>query len=224
MRARRVAEEREHEPQGAIGAEEAVELDGDTVESLEDAMREALAAVEEHSGEPGPEGDLPRDGAAPASGLEAQVAELREKWLRALADLENYRKRSQRDRHEELRYRGFEVLRGLVPIVDNLGRALASEGSVADLKQGIEMIRRQLESLLRDHGVERVEALGKPFDPGLHEAVSRHLDPAVTEPTVTLELQPGYRLHDRLLRPASVRVATPASGPANEAGRGEDLA
>jgi molecular chaperone GrpE len=214
-----VAEEREQDLQAALEAEEVVELDSDPVESLEDAMREALAAVEERQAEPGADFDS-TPGATSATGLEAQVAELREKWLRALADLENYRKRTQRDRQEELRYRGFDVFRGLMPILDNLERALASEGSVADLKLGVEMIGRQLGTLLRNHGVERVAALGEPFDPALHEAVSHHEDPDVKEPTVSAELQPGYRMHDRLLRPAAVRVALPAAGaPAEKAPR-----
>lgn len=218
-----MADERKREPRGAAQAEQAeevVELDGDATDSLDDAMQEALAAVEEREGGPRDEPATPLDPA----GLEAQVAELREKWLRALADLENYRRRAQRDRQEEHRYRSLEVLRDLVPIVDNLGRAAASAGSVADLKQGVEMIRRQLESLLRDHGVERVEALGKPFDPGLHEAVSHHADPTLTEPTVTEELLPGYRLHARLLRPASVRVAMPAPDATAAGGRPEEEA
>jgi molecular chaperone GrpE len=196
----------DRDPGASREAEEVLELDGDAPASLADAMQEALAAVEERQ--------APARNAEPgtaAADLEAQLAELREKWLRALADLENYRKRTQRDRAEEARYRGFDVLRGLVVIVDNLDRALASEGSVSDLKQGVELIRRQLEALLRDHGVERVEALGKPFDPAVHEAVSQHADPGVAEPTVTEELRPAYRLHERLLRPAAVRVGMPAA-------------
>ncbi len=209
-----MAEERKGEPRAAIEADEVVELDGDAAGSLDDAVREALAAVERGASEDGAEVGP----GAPEATLESQVEELKEKWLRALADLENYRKRTQRDRLEEQRYRGFEVLRGLVPIVDNLGRALSSEGSVADLKQGVELIQRQLEALLRDHGVERIQALGRPFDPSLHEAVAHHQDPGVAEPTVTLELQPGYRMRGRLLRPAAVRVAMPAAatGPSED--------
>lgn len=209
-----MADEREQDLPAALEAEEVVELDGDPVESLEEAMREALAAVEERQGEAAAE--VEATAGASAIGLEDQVAEFRERWLRALADLENYRKRTRRDRQEELRYGGFEVFRGLMPILDNLRRALASEGSVADLKQGVELIGRDLETLLRNHGVERVAALGQPFDPALHEAVSHHLDPDAPEPTVSEELQPGYRMHDRLLRPAAVRVAMPTAGAAAE--------
>ncbi len=205
------------QPPTAIDAEDVVELDGDDVGSLEDALREALAAVEERE-EPSREAEAPAADAEPS--LEALVVELKEKWLRALADLENYRKRTQRERQEELRYRGFEIFRDLVPILDNLDRALASEGSLADWKQGVDLTRRQLDGLLRGHGVERIDALGRPFDPSVHEAVSHQPDPAVSEPTVAEELQPGYRLRDRLLRPVAVRVAmpiAPGAGPEDRA-------
>lgn len=176
---------------------EALDLDEDTERSLEDAVRDALAAVEG--------GDEARE----PTGEHADGEEFREKWLRALADLDNYRKRVDRERAEERKYRSVDVLREVLAIADNLQRALSAGGGVEDLKRGVEMIGRQLEGLLRDFGVRRVPAVGEPFDPAVHEAVSRHEDPEVETPTVSEELQPGYTIHDRLLRPAMVAVAMP---------------
>ena len=82
------------------------------------------------------------------------------------------------------------------------------------------MIHRQMLDLLRSHGVKEIEALGQPFDPSLHEAVSREEDPTVKEPTVTGEMRRGYRIHDRLLRPAMVKVSVPVEAP--KPARGEE--
>ena len=101
-------------------------------------------------------------------------------------------------------------MRSFLAVVDNLERALASEGSVEDLKQGVEMILRQMGNLLTDSGVQRVAAIGQPFDPSVHEAVTRQEDPNVSAPTVSEELQSGYMMHERLLRPAVVKVSMPA--------------
>lgn len=209
-------------------ARDAIDLDTDPETDLESAMRDALEAIE--SGRPSPnEGAVGMaagvtDRVARAEGegtdLETQLEEQRERALRALADLENYRKRVQRERQEEIRFKAFEPMRSFLAVVDNLERALASEGSIDDLKQGVEMIRRQMGNLLTDNGVERVAAIGKPFDPSVHEAVSREEDPNVSAPTVSEEMQTGYIMHGRLLRPAVVKV----SMPINRAGDGKEEA
>jgi molecular chaperone GrpE len=178
---------------------EPLDLDAETGESLEDAVREALAAVED-----GREAVVSEE-------VEAEAEDFHEKWLRALADLDNYRKRVDRERAEERRYRSLEVLREVLVIGDNLRRALEAGGGVDDLKAGIEMIGRQLDGLLGDFGVRRVPSVGQPFDPTVHEAVSRHEDLQVDRPTVSEELQAGYLMHDRLLRPAMVSVAMPVT-------------
>lgn len=210
----------------ATSAGDAIDLDTDPTTELDAAMQDALEAIE--TGRKSP--DEARFGTAPpaaaaaaddaAPDLEAQLASQREKALRALADLENYRKRVQRERLEESRFKAFEPMRKFLAVVDNLERALDSEGSVEDLKQGVEMILRQMGNLLTDHGVERVQAIGQPFDPSVHEAVSREEDPNVRAPTVCEELQSGYTMHDRLLRPAVVKVSMPAD-PGN-GGRRDD--
>jgi molecular chaperone GrpE len=173
--------------------------------SPEDALREAVEAVDA-SGAPAPD-----DGEAGAAGG-GELAAMREKYLRVLADFDNYRKRVERERAETSRTAVAEPLRAFLGVIDNLDRALAAGGSSRDLKAGVQMILRQTEDLLRRFGVEPVPALGEPFDPALHEAVVRFEDPSVDQPTVSEEFQKGYRYHGRLLRPAMVKVAVPAEG------------
>lgn len=152
--------------------------------------------------------------------LQAEAAEVREQWVRTLADFDNFRKRTEREHRELKRYALAEPMRELVAVVDNLERAASAAGSVEDLKQGVEMILGQLQGMLEKHGVTAVPAEGEEFDPSLHDAVSRHEDPEVSVPMVSAELQRGYKLHDRLLRPAMVQVAVPAERAAE--GGGDD--
>lgn len=160
------------------------------------------------------EDDQPLAAAGPeeeeeVAALRREIADLRDRSVRTLADFDNYRKRSERERRDAVRYASSAPLGDLLEVVDNLERALAAGGSAEDLKLGVEMTLRQLEEVLRRHGVESVPAAGQRFDPAHHEAVSRLVDPEVEAPTVVEELQRGYRLHDRLLRPARVVVAVP---------------
>jgi len=196
---------------------EPIDLDTDATEELEVAMREALESIESgqsvasEAGKPDIQLAEPEDPDNVLGTLQREAEEHRDLALRSRADLENYRKRVQRERQEESRFKAFEPMRNFLTVIDNLERALASPGSVEDLKQGVEMILRQMGNLLRDNGVERVEALGQEFDPSVHEAVSRDEDASVDVPTVSEELQAGYTMHGRLLRPAVVKVAMPAS-------------
>ncbi|MDX1502059.1 MAG: nucleotide exchange factor GrpE [Thermoanaerobaculia bacterium] len=208
----------DHDPDES-GVEEADFLiEEEDSDDLESAFQEALEAVEKREGGGGNGSPSTADVVASPEpgedeeGLPEQLVRSRERLARALADFDNFRKRTERERAALRRYDGFEVLRSLVEIVDNLERALAAEGSADDLRQGIELIVKQMHALLQRAGVHRVESVGEPFDPRVHEAMMRHEDPEVDEPTVDLELQPGYQMHDRLLRPARVRVAMPADG------------
>ena len=205
------------------------ELDPRDSQNLESAMREALEAVEHVShqepGEAGTgsSGDGTVDETAPmadfeVSQLQSELADLRDRSTRTLADFDNYRKRIERERRDDKRYAAFESLRDFLGVIDNLERALAAEGSAEDLKKGVELIHRQMLDLLSSHGVARVEAEGEAFNPAVHDAVTRHEDPEVEVPTVSDELQSGYTMHDRLLRPAIVRVAMPPE-TAKEKGR-----
>ncbi len=204
--------------------EVSLDLDAQT-EDLESAMREAVAAVEEVEKGAGTDPDAASDAADRAdeeevARLRREIADLRDRSMRTLADFDNYRKRSERERQETRKYALAEPLREFLEIVDNLGLALAAAGSADDLKSGVQMIHRQMLDLLRRHGVQEIEALGQPFNPSLHDAVTREEDPTVKEPTVTGEMRRGFRLHDRLLRPSMVKVSVPAEAP-KPAGGGE---
>jgi molecular chaperone GrpE len=187
----------------------ALDLDGQT-EDLDAAMREAVAAVEGVEGKSGRATDGDGGSEEETAKLRREIADLRDRSMRTLADFDNFRKRAERERQESRRYALLEPLRDFIEIVDNLGLALSASGSTDDLKRGVEMIHRQMQELLRRHGVKEIEALNQPFDPALHEAVSREEDPTVTKATVVGELRRGYLLHDRLLRPSMVKVAVPS--------------
>jgi molecular chaperone GrpE len=195
----------------------------DPAADIEAAMRDALSAVE------AVEADTPQASEPPAAtetldagqgtsetsetsaimALRREIADLRDRSLRTLADFDNFRKRAERERQEIRRYALLEPLREFLPIADNLERALSAGGSAEDLKRGVELILRQMQELLRRFGVREVPADGEPFNPMVHEAVARVDSDHVTAPTVTETLVRGYMLHDRLLRPAMVKVAVP---------------
>ena len=177
-------------------------LDLDDETDLDALTRDAVDAVN-RKGRPGDEEEMS------IAKLEEELEELRDRSVRTLADFENYRRRSERERDELRRYAAFDAMHDFLPIVDNLERALSAGGSADDVKVGVEMILRQMRDLLRQRGVQVVESLGQRFDPSVHEAVARDEDPGVDVPTVVEVMQRGYKMHDRLLRPALVRVAMP---------------
>lgn len=195
--------------------EVALDLDEQSSD-LEAAMRDAVAAVEgvESGSRPEAAADAAdtantAGGADEVSRLRQEVADLRDRAVRTLADFDNFRKRSERERQELKRYALLEPMREMLTVADNLDLALSAQGSADDLKRGVEMISRQMTELLRRFGVTEVPAVGQPFDPTQHEAVAREESPEVKSPTVASELRKGYKLHDRLLRPAMVKVAVP---------------
>jgi len=162
-------------------------------------------------GLPGAEPETDRE-----SELEIELAEAKDKYLRTLAEVDNFKKRLARERVEERAYAAQEVLQSLLPIVDNLERALAStrgpdgaapEGPLGQLVKGVELVYKQLEDSLKKQGVVAVETtVGAPFDPNFHQPLLQ--EPSELEEGAILEvLQKGYRLGDRLLRPSMVKVA-----------------
>ncbi len=181
-------------------------------ERLDDVTREAVKAVEAvreaHQDEADEEGE-----GSELDFVRAELAEAQERAARTLADFENFRKRSAREREDMMRFAVSESLREFLDVVDNLERALSAGGSVDDLKMGVEMIHRQMFDLMRRSGVATIDAVGEVFDPALHEAVSRQEKADIEQPTVVSELQKGYFLHGRLLRPSRVIVAVPESKP-----------
>lgn len=146
---------------------------------------------------------------AEVENLRAELADLKDRSMRTLADFDNFRKRAEKERGEIRRRAVAEVVRDFLDVVDNLERAAAAGGSAEDLKTGVDMILRQLADVLRRHGIERVAAAGERFDPMVHEAVSRQEDDGVDEPRVVEEMQAGYRMGEQLLRASRVVVAVP---------------
>ncbi len=147
--------------------------------------------------------------------LQQKAAKADEHWdrlLRTLADLENFKKRAARERQDAIKFANASLLEKLIPALDNFDMALAAannaEGhSIESLKTGIAMIYNQLKTALTDSGLEEIDATNQPFDPNLHEAVSHQESAAVPEGQVLQQLRKGYKLRDRLIRPASVVVA-----------------
>jgi molecular chaperone GrpE len=133
--------------------------------------------------------------------------DLRDRLLRMTAEFDNYRKRTDRERRELSEAASIDLIRDVLPVIDDFERALAAPGWEPGTRRGIELIHRQLLDTLRRRGVEPLEVLGLPFDPSWHEAVAA--DPADGRPDgeITAEVRRGYRLGQRLLRPAQVKVA-----------------
>jgi molecular chaperone GrpE len=165
-----------------------------------------------------PSGD-PSAANAPATGeaslaeellkLKAEKEELLQTMIRRQADFENFRKRTERDRHEEGR-RGVErLILDLIPVLDAFDRALQAHDDPAyeEYRKGITLIRKQLWDAIAKHGVQRIEAAGKMFDPHLHQAIERLESMDFPDGFIVAVFQDGYLFHGRVLRPAIVRVA-----------------
>ena len=177
---------------------------------------------------PAPAGERPAEGTAPAPGaLEAERDSYKERLQRVTADFHNYQKRVRREMEETRKYAAGPVILDLLGVLDDLQRAVAAaEGEVDDrFLHGFRMIADRFAEVLAKHGVTPVEAEGRPFDPNLHDALMEVEDPERPDMTVVEEFVRGYRLHDRLLRPARVKVSrnrsggeeVPAPGEAGEA-------
>jgi molecular chaperone GrpE len=145
-----------------------------------------------------------------------RLKEEHERHLRAAADLENYKKRAAREREDVQRFGNEKLLKDLLPAVDGLDRALAAAPPEGPLAEGVRLVRASLEQALAKHGVAAFSALGERFDPALHEALLQV--PTAEKPpgTVVLEHARGFKLHDRLVRPAMVGVAVAPPTAAGE--------
>ncbi len=193
-------------------------------EELEQALREATEAIEarESSGvHPRPAreapGQPPGGPAAEVEALRAELQERQDRFVRLQADFENFRRRTLKEREEAYQYGHQNLVKDLLPTVDNLERAIehARKSGREDLDgvlQGIDLVQRELMGVLAKHGVTEIEALGQAFDPSVHEALAQVEDPTVPANTVVQVFQKGYRLRDRLLRPAQVVVSRAAAG------------
>ncbi len=205
-------------------------------------MREDRPVGEEHTPSPdseldmleveAPEADDVAEGAvreaedpiqAELARLQQEAGQLREQYLRKLADFDNFRKRKEKEASEFRRHANADLVRELLPVVDNLERALVATGAdPGGVRTGVELTLKQFKDTLSRHGVVELDPEGQPFNPSEHEAVSRMHAEGVEPGTVVQVLQKGYRLGDRLLRAALVVVAAPAPPAAAGGGGGEE--
>ena len=192
---------------------------------LEEALREAAAAVPD-SDDSEKESSEPEVSEEDAQRLSEELAEVEERGLRLLADYENFRKRALRERQEAARYGSQNLVKDLLSVVDNLDRAIghaqqSEGGDLQSLLQGVELVLREFTAVLAKHHVIEIEALGRPFNPALHEAMAQ-IDSETAEPNSIIDvLEKGYQLHDRLVRPSRVVVAREREGEA-EPDAGDD--
>jgi molecular chaperone GrpE len=192
--------------------------------------------LDEVLGEDSAEGETPEvelldpaAGSAPQAGIDAAaaLAEARAErdrshdlWIRARADFENFRKRVERERAEERSQAGAGIVRDILPVLDNLDRALANAPAGDPFREGVALIHRQLRDALTRAGLEPIEAVGETFDPVFHEAVVTERTARFEANRVLEEVQRGYLFRGRVLRPALVKVAV---SPAEQAGQnGQD--
>lgn len=141
--------------------------------------------------------------------LASQLEEANNRYVRLAADFDNFKKRARQEQLDTMRHAAATVVERLLPVLDDADRALshAPEGVDESWLKGVQLTFQQLEDVLASVGVERITAVGSPFDPKLHEAIGSEETSEQPEDTVVVELRPGYRMHDRVLRPSLVKVA-----------------
>jgi len=156
---------------------------------------------------------------AEMSKLTADLEDLRQTLLRRQADFDNYRKRIEKERFEDAKRATARLVEGLIPVIDGFEHALAAhrEAEYENYRKGFELIYKQLLDHLAKLGVERLDPVGKPFDPHLHQAVDRAETKDLDDGTILQVFQPGYVFHGRVLRPAMVRVAVHPNPASKEA-------
>ena len=186
----------------------------ETISPATEATSAATTTAEETPAAPAPE-TLSSEAIEQLKSRAAKADEHWERLLRTTADFDNFKKRAAREKQDAIKYAAESLIGKVIPVLDNFEMALAAaQNSSADglksLQDGVAMIHSQLRSVLTDSGLEEVDASGKPFDPNLHEAVSQQESADVPEGHVLQQLRKGYKLRERLLRPATVIVAKKA--------------
>jgi len=205
---------------------------------MEQALREATEAMESRRGGSNPAGSSEAAQQAPSSDkltiemLSKELQDLKglyedkikeceeteERYVRLHAEFDNFRRRSLKEKHESLQFGHQNLVKDLLSAVDNLERALehgAQGGGASEVQgvlDGVELVHRELLGALAKHGVTTIEAEGQPFDPAVHEAMGQVPNAEVPPNTVLQVLQKGYRVHDRMLRPARVLISREADG------------
>ncbi len=179
----------------------------------EDAAAEAEAPAEaaEHSeaaaGAEDVQNDAPEQSAAELETLKKELAEGTERMKRLQADFENFRRRTRQEKEELSNLVVQDFIRELLPMLDNFDRAMAAEANdAAQFQQGVEMIYNQLAEILKNKGLEKIETKDAKFDPNFHQAVMRVEDPELDDEAVAMELQKGYMVKGRVIRPSMVQV------------------
>jgi molecular chaperone GrpE len=149
-----------------------------------------------------------------------EASETHDRLLRLAAEFENYKKRSAREMNDFRKFANESFVKAMLPVVDNLDRAIESSNNDkhanSSVLEGVNMTLREILKVFEQYGIKPFESLGKPFDPSLHQAVMQEDDEAYPENTVTKELQKGYLIHDRLLRPAMVVVSKKKAASENQ--------
>lgn len=174
---------------------------GGSIEDIEHEMEVAAQEAAEARKDPQP------DSAPTAETVDSELRDVRDRYLRTLADFENYRKRADREKADFFKYALAGTIKDLLPVLDNFDRALEHAEEGDDFHKGVSLIYKQLFDVLRKHGLRPIEESGVHFDPNVHEGVVTEENPSLPSHTVVAILQKGYFLHDRLLRPALVKVA-----------------
>jgi len=177
------------------------EQEDNVVEEVEDVEQEIIEEADNKEDNNETDGEI--------EALQKEKDEVQQRLLRVQAEYDNFRKRTQKEKEAERKYRSQALVTELLPIVDNFERALQTEVSDAGAKQfvdGIEMVYRQLNDALDKEGVEVIATKGETFDPHLHQAVMQVEDDQYESNVVVEELQKGYKLKDRVIRPAMVKV------------------
>ncbi|MHB1626918.1 MAG: nucleotide exchange factor GrpE [Bacilli bacterium] len=201
----------------------AADDDGDAGAAKDDRRNAGAGAAEDDGGDAGAGaaeddgGDAEREPASDADdalhqchALRMEVAELQQQLLRVHADFDNFRRRTRAEKEELSSYANAKLIGDLLPVMDNFALAMqsaAQTGETGGLAKGVDMVYRQLQTILEQAGVRQMEPEGQPFDPNLHEAVLSGSSDQHEPGTVTAVLRPGYYLKDRVLRPAMVQVS-----------------
>lgn len=169
------------------------------------AEMETLNAAAEDSTE------TPTESEPTVESLQAELADAEKRVLMAHADLENFRRRNRREMQDQLRYASLSIMNDVLEAVDNLQRAIDSyetDPNGDGLAEGVKLVSQQISTVLENNGCKKIEAVGQPFDPNLHQALQMQPSDEYEANTVMMDLRAGFRLHDRVVRPSQVFVST----------------
>jgi molecular chaperone GrpE len=176
----------------------------------DEVIHSAQSATDEAAAEPAERTDRSRALEAELAETKAELEKFRDLALRSTADLDNYRKRMSKEREEAIKFANSSFLERLIPVLDNFEfglQAARNAPSPASILEGMSMVQKQFQDFLSSAGIEVIDATGQQFDPQLHEAISQEENEQVPEGTVIRQLRKGYKLRERLIRPANVVVS-----------------